>query len=86
MSEWKPIDAPEGQWSVVDTDTGDAWGSVVNDSDCGEWSELPGDGDCNDFDNWLCWILDTGKWSDACFWRDLSLWDDGVRDYEPVAA
>ena len=64
----------------------DEWKKIDDSSDCGEWDQIADGGDCLDFDNWRCWILDTGRWSDACYWRDLSLWNDGVPDYVGVAA
>ena len=63
----------------------DEWVRIDNAGNCGEWSEIGDDTDCKDFDNWRCWILDTGFWADACYWRDLSLWNDGVPDYQAVA-
>ena len=63
----------------------DDWTRLDGSTDCGEWTQVGDDTNCRDFDSWRCWILDTGKWSDSCFWRDLSLWNDGVPDYQAVA-
>lgn len=85
MSEWSPIDAPESQWSTIDTGSGAGWGAVGDGGNCGDWEGISNDTGCDDFDNLLCWILGSGRWADACFWRDLSLWNDGVADYQAVA-
>lgn len=65
---------------------GDGWNKIDDSDNCGEWTQVDDGGDCLSWDNHLCWILDTGSWSDSCFWRDLSLWNDGVPDFIEVAA
>ena len=86
MSDWNPIDAPEGQWQAVKPDVGSTWSAVGDNGDCGEWDGIAGGGDCADWGAHLCWILDTGRWADACFWGDLKLWDDGTPFWGEVAA
>ena len=65
---------------------GDEWTKIDDSSNCGEWSEVIDGGDCLSWDNHLCWILQHGYWSDSCYWRDLSLWNDGRPDFIEVAA
>lgn len=85
MSEWKPITAPEGQWTTVASGDSSTW-SKVEGGDCSGWDGVDGEGDCLDWGAHLCWILETGKWADACFWGDLKLWNDGTDWWGEVAA
>ena len=64
---------------------GDGWKKIDDSSGCGEWTKIDAGGDCVGFDGLLCWILDTGRWSDSCYWRDLSLWNDGVNPWSEAA-
>ena len=68
-------------------------------SDCDGWTKIEGvsanwaelndgsTGDCLDWDSLshVCWILGAGSWSDTCFWRDLSLWNDGQESWGAAA-
>lgn len=73
-----------GEWTRVTADD-TQWTSVSTGGDCADWDQINAGGDGLDFDGLLCWILDTGRWSDSCYWRDLSLWNDGVEPWAEVA-
>lgn len=82
---WTKKPSAGGSWSRIDADDAQ-WNTLADGSDCDQWSEIDAGGSCLDFDGHLCWILDTGRWSDPCFWRDLSLWNDGTPFWGEVAA
>ena len=84
MSDWKPIEAPAGTWSRVEPASAE-WSPVSDGGACGDWAGVDADGDCLDWDAHLCWILQSGSWSDSCFWKDLALWNDGVPFWSQAA-
>lgn len=85
---WEPVNDAGSGWSKVGADTGEGW-TVISEGSCDSWNVITDDGssDCLDWDspNRVCWILDTGSWSDSCFWRDLSLWNDGQEPWSQAA-
>ena len=84
MSDWKPIEAPAGTWSRVES-APSGWSPISDGGLCGDWVGVGADGDCLDWDAHLCWILQSGSWSDSCFWKDLALWNDGVPFWSQAA-
>jgi len=84
VSDWTRKPKADGEWSRIRSSGAD-WSPVAKDGGCDPWTGVDNGGSCMDFDGLLCWILDTGRWSDRCFWRDLSLWNDGVEPWAEVA-
>ena len=61
------------------------WSKIAPDGGCSEWNTIDNPEECNKWDFWRCWILDTGKWSDDCYWKDVSFWNDGVPFWSEAA-